>query len=384
MSGLSVAAADQAPQPSHDDAEPSSKQQTQLDADSARAGSGALASSSGSQQTEQDAWQQSKGGMKVRAVDADYSVTTAKTGHKAQAKPADKSGLQSLASNAASSVSQEGATPQQATGMSNQSEASSSAILPPKPKPGAPKARKAPQPALKDAVAGVSQGQGVTPPQPSSGAPQQATPQRPAPQQPQAQGPSSRKPSVQAPAAPHSSLPIYKPAPAAIPLPANSAWAKKLDLQPVSALKSAPIARPTPPPSQPPPTPPAATATQPSQAASPPSSSAVSSTTAPSTEKAAPMGDRPSSAGAKGKGKGKKKGQGQAQSQQAPVAQPSALAPAAPAQRDSAVKEVPAIGNDSRRRASNSTVLTAPGLMEQAPHASAGSQGQLPPFVNLL
>ena len=295
--------------------------------------------------------------------------------------------------------------------MSNQPESSGSAILPPKPKPGAPKARKASQPASKDAVAGVSQGQGVTPPQPPSGAPQQAAPQRPAPQQPQAQGPSSRKPSVQAPSDPSSSLPLYKPAPAAIPLPSNSAWAKKLDLQPVVAVKTAPIARPAPPPTQASPAPPATATTprpEPSQAAprtapiapptSPPSqppptlpaataasrpepsqTAAPSPSSAPSTMKAILMADRPASAGAKVKGKGKKKGQGQGPSQQAPVAQPSAPAPSATGQRGSAVKEVPAIGRDSRPRASDSTVLTAPGLLEQTPNASAGLQGQSPP-----
>ena len=403
--GHSDSAADQAPQPSNDPAEPSAgqKQQAQLDADSARADSGTQASESGSQQSEEDAWQQGKGGRKVRAVDADYSVTAAKTGRKSQAKPARKSELESVASNAASSVSQEGDMQQQAsTGMGNQSEAPSSAILPPKPKPGAPKARKASQPASKDAVACVAQGQGAAPPQLPSRPPQQAAPQRPAPQQPQAQGPSSRKPSVQAPSAPSSCLPIYKPAPAAIPLAANSAWAKKLDLQPVIPPKTAPIARPTPSPTQPPPPPQAAVATprpEPSQAAlktvpiarpTPPilpaakatpcpepsqaaatSASSASSTTAPSTVKVIPMADRPSSAGAKGKGKGKKKGQGQAS-----LAQPSAPASAASGQRSSAVKEVPAIRNDSRPRASHSTVLTAPGLVEQPPHASDGLQGQ--------
>lgn len=371
MPGTDVSAADQLPQQSHDHAEPSSasqKQQKQTDADSARADSETQASESGSQQGEEDAWQQGKSGRKVRAVDADYSVTTAKTGRKSQAKPVKNGELQSAASNAASSVSQEGETQQQAnTGVSGQPEASSSAILPPKPKPGAPKARKASQPASKDAASGVSQAQGVTPPQPPSEAPSQAASQRPAPQQPQAQGSSSRKPSVPAPSS-SANLPIYKPAPAAIPLPANSAWAKKLDLQPVVASKAAPMARPTLPPSQPPSNPSAAAViprSAPSQAAQPSASSAAPTKTAASTVKAIPMADRPLSAG--GKGKSKKKGQGQGTSQQVPVAQPSS----ASGQRGSAVKEVPANAKDSRPRASDSTVLTAPGLVEQ-PNASGG------------
>ena len=57
------------------------------------------------------------------------------------------------------------------------------------------------------------------------------------------------------------------------------------------------------------------------------------------------------------------------------MAQPSAGASSSPGKRGSGVKEVPAKDKDSRPRASNSTVVTAPGLEKKS--AAPGLQGQL-------
>lgn len=357
VEGGTVSAADQAASqqtpPYADPPSASHSQQRQSDADSARADSETQASVSGSQKGAEDALgQQGRAGGKVRAVDADYSVATAKAGRKSQVKSVKKSeAAQSATSSAAASISQASESQQASSDLGSQAGAgNAAAILPPKPKPGAPKARKAPQPTTQDVLWSGSQGQGAQggpPAYPPAGPSPQAAPQRPAPQQPQVQGPSTRKPSVQSPSAQPTNLPIYKPAPSAVPLPANSAWAKKLDLQPVVAPKAAPLASPAPPPSQPPPTPPAAAAIP-----------------RPVPLQTPAVADRPSSAGSKGKSK--KKRQGQGPPQQPSVAQPSPPAPSGSGQRGSAVKEVPATAKDSLPRASTSTVLTAPGLEQQA------------------
>ena len=331
-----------------------------------------------SQQGEEESWQEANEQRKVRAVDADYSVTSSKGGRsKAQVKPGKK-------------APEEGALQPPGNGnmaraTSTSSEASSAekaAVLPPKPKPGAPKARKAAQPRSLDDAEDVHQVQGPPPqqPPPSAAAPKQHTqPQRPAPpqtssqtpqqqaqppkQQPPLQRPAPPQPSGQGPSSQQPQPKPYQPSPAAIPLPANSAWAKKLDLQSVgssssssSAAASAAAVPPARQPSQPP---------QPTPAAKPSSSSSTP------TVKAIPMPERPASAGAKGKGKGKTKGQ----AKQAPVAQPSAGSLSSPGKRGSSVKEVPAKDKDSRPKASNSTVVTAPGLEKKS--AAPGLQGQL-------
>ena len=330
-----------------------------------------------SQQGEEESWQEANERRKVRAVDADYSVTSSKAGrNKAQVKPGKKT------------PGEEGALQQPGNGnmaraTSTSSEASSAekaAVLPPKPKPGAPKARKAAQPRSLDDAEDVPQVQGPQPPPGANpNAPalkQQTQPQRPAPpqtssqtpqqqaqppkQQPPLQRPAPPQPSGQGPSSQQPQPKSHQPSPAAIPLPANSAWAKKLDLQSVgssssssSAAASAAAVPPARQPSQPP---------QPTPAAKPSSSSSTS------TVKAIPMSERPASAGAKGKGKTK------GQAKQAPVAQPSAGAYSLPGKRGSSVKEIPAKDKDSHPKASNSTVFTAPGLEKKS--AAPGLQGQ--------
>ena len=407
--GESIAATEEQIVPRHDHASSSSASQqqeqpqqqpqsrTDAQAGSVRSDSEAQPSERGSQQGEEEALQQSMGGRKLRAVDADYSVSTVKAGRKGQTKGMKQGEPTSTASSDAAVKSPEGKLQRQAssTDSNGQLEAGNTAapaILPPKPKPGAPKARKVPQPASRATEADATK-PSVLPLQPTilSATPSHppAAAQRPsAPQQIPAQSPPAPgRGAVQIPCAPQA---VYKPAPAAIPLPANSAWAKKLDLQ--SAAPASTPARPTPPSSQPQPPAPAPTAASrqataqsvqpPIPSASPPATTAASVVKAASstvkaapTVKASPATDRSSSA-AGAKGKGKKKGQGQGASKQPSVAQPSAAPASSSGQRETVVKEVPAKSKDSRPRASNSTVLSAPGLTDKQSSTSAGLQGQ--------
>ena len=392
--GGHVAAAGDKLGQSHDrtDSFPLQQQQqprTDAQADSVLPDSEAQLSESGSQQGEEKSWQESMGGKKPRAVDVDYNVSTGKAGRKGQAKGVKKAEPQVAASNAAAFKSPERKVQLTSTDTNGQPEAGN-AILPPKPKPGAPKARKAPQPVSDATDSDATQPSGLpAQPRPPSATPSQppAAAQRPVPQQTSAQSPTApAQGPVQIPSAPQA---IYKPAPAAIPLAANSAWAKKLDLQP--AAPAATPARPTPTPSQPPPATPApAAASRQATSQPPPVASIAPAATAASVLKAAASNvkaaptikatDRPLSAvGAKGKGK--KKGQGQGASKQPSTAQPSAPPAASSGQCETVVKEVPANSKDSRPRASNSTVLSTPGLTDKQPSTSAGLQGQpLPDF----
>ncbi|KAL0038859.1 hypothetical protein WJX79_010928 [Trebouxia sp. C0005] len=191
-----------------------------------------------------------------------------------------------------------------------------------------------------------------TPQQQSHVPKQQPSVQRLAAPQPSGQGPSSQQPQPKAAAS------------AAIPLPANSAWAKKLDLQSAASLPSSSSAAAS-----------AAAAPpvrQPSQNPQPAPAAKPSSSLSTPIVKAIPIPERPASAGAKGKGKGKTKGQ----AKHAPVAQPSAGASSSPGQLGSTVKEVPAKDKDSRPKASNSTVVPAPGLEKKS--AAPGLQDSGP------
>ena len=325
------------------------------------------------QQGEDESWQEASERRKVRAVDADYSVTSSKAGrNKAQVKPGKK-----LPEEGALQPPGNGNMARATSTTSEASSAEKAAVLPPKPKPGAPKARKAAQPRPLDDAEDLPQVQGppLQEPPPSATAPkQQAHPQRPAvpqtssqnsqqqaqppKQQPPLQRPAPPQPSGQGPSSQQPQPKPYQPAPAAIP--ANSAWAKKLDLQSVgsfSSFSSAAASAAAIPPVR-----------QPSQLPQPIPAAKPSSSSTPSV-KAIP--ERPASAGVKGKGKGKTKGQ----TKQAPVAQPSAGASSSPGKRGSTVKEVPAKDKDFRPNASNSTVVTAPGLEKKS--AAPGLQGQL-------
>jgi len=194
-----------------------SEDQAQTDAQtdtSGRADLGDQPQGSSSQQGEEESWQEANEQRKVRAVDADYSVTSSKGGrNKAQVKPGKKA------------PGEEGALQQPGNGnmartTSTSSEAESAekaAVLPPKPKPGAPKARKAAQPRSPDDAEDLPQVQGPPPQQPPPSAPvpkQQTQPQRPAPPQtpsqtpqqqaqpPKQQPPLQRQPSTAPPAVP--------------------------------------------------------------------------------------------------------------------------------------------------------------------------------------
>lgn len=364
--GGSEASASQADAPAEPASSSQQADQAQSDAHPDAQGISQAQSESSIQQEAEESGSQAKAGNKVRAVDTNYSVSASKGGRsKGQAKPAKEPSKVTADQEAGKAANH---SMSRAASTSSQPEAPDAAVmLPPKPKPGAPKARKAQQPNSNEETEDLPQVQGPPPQQPPSQAsalkqqsPQQPqAAQQPAPKQTQAErsGPQQHQATPQEHQAPSSGL--YQPKPAAIPLPANSAWARKLDLQ--SALSSSPSlsSAAVPPPIRP----------TPKTSSSPPQPAQSSAAVSGPIFKPIPMPDRHSSAGSKAKGKAKKKGQ----AKQVPVAQPSSAA--ASSQSHPTVKEVPAKDKDSRPRASATTVLTAPGLAKNASSAT-GLQGE--------
>lgn len=235
-----------------------------------RVDSGAQAQGS-AQQGEEEVQQLGKKSGKVRAVDADYTVSSSKAAQQkslARDKGPEVAPTREAASAAAAAGDLEGADSSgvaRAASISSQGDATG-VILPPKPKPGgAPKGSRLSRPSPSEEEQAYPQVEGPPPQQPPSSPPRAPRQQLSAPgpsqtrsqpqgqgfspQQAQRQGASSQQPQQQGPSGQQPQPKPFQPTPTSIPLPANSAWAKKLDLQSraSSSSASAQPVRPSPP-----------------------------------------------------------------------------------------------------------------------------------------